>query len=263
MIIGTPPAEVASALAATGVRLGLFRDRLMWYPELPSTNDVAALMAAREASEGTVVVADAQTAGRGRRGRSWCSPPGAGLYVSVLLRPVPRAAALLTLAAGVALAEGIARSTGLRTTLKWPNDVYVDGRKLAGILAEAGTSPAGTSYAVLGFGLNVTRASYPPDVGVRATSLEVELGTIVDRGLVLAECLAALAQQYEALHGPDGSTVRQWRDWARPMLNRLVEWDHNATVARGVAEDVDDAGALLVRTASGIERILAGDVRWS
>ena len=106
-----------------------------------------------------MIIADTQTAGRGRQGRSWCSPPGAGLYVSVVMRPPLRAVPLLTVGAGVAIAEGIRAATGLTPALKWPNDVYVGARKLAGILAEAGSIPGGAQHVVLGFGINVLPAA--------------------------------------------------------------------------------------------------------
>ena len=136
----TLPDDLATALAMAGDRPGIFGRRVLWYAEVGSTNDVAAALADRGEPEGTVVVADAQSAGRGRHGRAWASPPGAGLYMSTLTRPAAHAVGLLTIAAGVAIAEGIQAATGLQPQLKWPNDIYMDGRKLAGILAEAGTS---------------------------------------------------------------------------------------------------------------------------
>src|SRR5262249_594491 len=151
-------------LAAAASRLGPLASEVMWYAEVPSTNDVAAACAERGAGEGCVIVADTQTAGRGRHGRSWCSPPGAGLYVSLVLRPLPHALPLLTVGAGVAVAEGIRAATGLAPALKWPNDVYVGSRKLAGILAEAGAAPDGAQHVVLGVGINLLPAAYPGEM---------------------------------------------------------------------------------------------------
>jgi BirA family biotin operon repressor/biotin-[acetyl-CoA-carboxylase] ligase len=257
------PPEIADALARASDRLGRFAQRVLWYPELTSTNDVAASLADRGAPEGTIVAADAQTAGRGRQGRVWVSPPGAGLYVSVVLRPRRDAAALLTLAAGVALSEGIEAATGLPTDVKWPNDVYVALRKLAGILAEAGSSGTGLHHVILGCGINILPAAFPPDIARRATSLESELGRPVDRGLVLAECLAGLASRYADLEARRLSAiVEAWRGRAALTFGRAVEWDVSGTVRRGVAENIDDAGALLVRTDGGVTRVVAGEVRW-
>ena len=112
--------------------------------------------------------------------------------MSTLTRPAAHAVGLLTLAAGVAIAEGIQAATGLQPQLKWPNDIYMEGRKLAGILAEAGTSSAGVQYVILGCGINLMPAAYPPDVAARATSIESELGRPIDRGLLLVQCLTAL-----------------------------------------------------------------------
>ena len=257
------PEDIRDALARAADRLEPFGRRLLWYAEITSTNDVAASLADAGAEEGTVVAADAQTAGRGRQGRVWVSPPGAGLYVSIVLRPWRDVASLLTLAAGVALSEGIEAATGLATHVKWPNDVYVSDRKLAGILAEAGSSGAGLHHVIVGCGINVLPAAFPPEIARRATSIESELGRPIDRGLVLAECLASLAARYADLQARRASAVVEaWRRRAALTFGRAVEWDANGAVRRGVAENIDDVGALLVRTDAGVARVLAGEVRW-
>ena len=258
------PPEIGAALARAADRLGPFACQVQWYGELSSTNDLAAEYAQRGAREGSVVLADSQTAGRGRQGRTWYSPPGAGLYLSIVLRPEQRVIPLVTIAAGVALADGIRGATGLVAILKWPNDVYVGSRKLAGILAEAGSSSIGLPHVVLGIGINMLPAAYPPEVAARATSLEGELGHEVDRGVVLADCLAALAARYDDLQRDRTEAVLlAWRAYARPLLGREVEWDERNGVRRGVAEDVDASGALLVRTADSVTRLVSGDVRWT
>jgi len=259
------PPDVADALAAAAPRLGLFSRQILWFTDVPSTNDVALQLAERGAHEGCVVAAECQTAGRGRQGRSWWSPAGAGLYVSLILRPGAAVAPVLTLGTGVALAEGIAAATGLTPTLKWPNDLYVNERKLGGILAEAGTSRniQSPNHVVLGFGINIRPAAYPADLSARATSLESELGRPVDRGTVLCECLAALMERYTRLQaGGVAPILEEWRVLAKPMLHRLIEWDGPSGTRRGIAEDVDASGALLVRTSIGRERLIAGEVRW-
>ena len=257
------PEDLAEPLARAADRLGRFAHTVVWYEETSSTNTVAASLAEKGAEEGCVVLADAQSAGRGRLGSSWSSPPGAGIYASVILRPSIQVSPIITLATGVAIADGIQAATGLRTDLKWPNDVYVGDRKLAGILAEAGVAAGGTSHVVMGFGINVMPASYPPDVAARATSIESELGRPVDRGLVFAECLAALAQRYRQVQEAQGSQVLSaWRGRARSVLGRGVEWDVDGQTRRGVAQDIDDTGALVVRTDEGVMRVLAGEMRW-
>jgi BirA family biotin operon repressor/biotin-[acetyl-CoA-carboxylase] ligase len=222
-------------------------------------------MAERGTPEGRVIVANAQSAGRGRHGRSWVSPPGAGLYVSTVLRPPSHALPLLTIAAGIAVAEAIQASTGLVTDVKWPNDVYAHGRKVAGILAEASSSSAAAAiqHVVVGAGINVMPAAYPPEIAGRATSLEVELGRDVDRGLLLAEYLCALAARYQDLLDRRGdAVVGAWRARAASMLGRRVEWEGGGATREGVALDIDDTGALVVRTTAGPVRLAAGEVRW-
>jgi BirA family biotin operon repressor/biotin-[acetyl-CoA-carboxylase] ligase len=164
----------------------------------------------------------------------------------------------LTIAAGVAVAEGIAFATGLSPHVKWPNDVHVGGRKLAGILAEGAVG-----HVVLGIGINVQSAVYPPEVAARATSIEAELSRPVDRGLVLAECLAALASRYRELQSGRGRrVVDAWRRRAAPMLGRRVEWESAGTHQVGLAEDIDDDGALIVKVGAQTQKIRSGEVRW-
>jgi len=257
------PRDIADALVEVGSRLGIFGAGLSWYEQATSTNDLAAARAQDGAPEGWVVAAGAQTSGRGRLGRSWASPSGAGVYASAILRPPQDIVSLVTIAAGVAIAEGVEAATELRATLKWPNDVQAGPRKLAGILAEAGGAGVRPHYVVVGFGINVTSAPYPADVAARATSIEGELGHPCDRGLVLAECLAALADRYRALQqGGAASVTSAWRARAAGYLGREVEWDADGATRRGIAEDIDPRGALLVRTDRGIVPVISGEVRW-
>jgi BirA family transcriptional regulator, biotin operon repressor / biotin---[acetyl-CoA-carboxylase] ligase len=258
------PEEFAAALARmSDGRVSIVRE-VHWCDEVPSTNDVAAAYADRGEPEGVLVLARTQTAGRGRLGRTWQSPAGAGVYASILLRPPAHALPLLTIAAGVAIADGVRVSTGLAPTLKWPNDLYVNDRKLAGILTEAGARADGVSHAVVGFGINLRPAAYPPAVASRATSIEAELGREIGPGSVLAECLTALSSRYDDLRaGRTASVIDAWRVYARPMLRRPVEWEEAGGRRRGLAEDVDETGALVVRTDAGMVRVMSGEVRWT
>jgi BirA family biotin operon repressor/biotin-[acetyl-CoA-carboxylase] ligase len=262
--LSTPlPAEFEHVSVPSGFRI-------VWHDSIGSTNDAAARLGDAGEPEGLVVVADAQTAGRGRLGRPWASPPGAGIYASVLLRPEPAAARLLTLAAGVALADGIEAATGLGAAIKWPNDLIIAGgvgaadwRKLAGILAEGGVSSAGAPWVVVGFGINVQPAAYPAEIAARATSLEAELGRPVERAFVLAECLAALARRHDDLrHGRTRDVLDAWRRRAAATLGRRVAWDEDGRARQGTVRGIDDAGALVVRQESGDARVVAGEVRW-
>ena len=240
-----------------------------WLDSTGSTNDVAARLAESGAGEDNMVVAEMQTAGRGRHGRVWFSPPGAGLYVSMIMRPAgattgeENPAALLTLAAGVAIAEAVRAVTGLPSQIKWPNDIVVGTRKLAGILAE-GVVQAGTlQYIVLGFGLNLRTAAYPPELSARATSIEAETGRPVDLALMLAEITAALGDRYADLRdGRFDAILSAWRQLAARVPGAKVEWHSPRGVVCGLAEDIDRHGALLVRVGTKLERVIAGEVRW-
>lgn len=266
------PAELAEALSAAGGTLGRLGSRVLYFPSIGSTNDVAAALAGHADGEGAVVVADAQSEGRGRRGRSWFSPHGAGLYVSVVLTPArarlapDRATALLTLAAGVALAEAIQHATGLAPDIKWPNDLLIGRRKLAGILAEGVAAPSSTGgihAVVLGFGVNVQRASYPPELSDRVTALETELGRHVDRAALFARSLAALAARYDdLLDARFDAILDAWRRRAPGSRGAEVAWDTLQGTQTGTTAGIDETGALLVQSGDRLERLLAGEVRW-
>ena len=226
---------------------------------LPSTMDAALALAHHGARHGVVIVADEQTAGRGRRGATWQSPAGAGLYLSFIARPRDLTAmSLVTLAAGVAVREAIVRSTGLTADLKWPNDVIVGRRKLAGILAEGVGIGSPDAAVIIGAGVNLQPAAYPTDVASRATSIEGELGRPIDREALFAAILAALWDRLAALEQKPGDILQAWRAASPNANGTRVEWDGN----HGVTAGIDDSGALLVTTNTGIERIIAGELRW-
>jgi BirA family biotin operon repressor/biotin-[acetyl-CoA-carboxylase] ligase len=233
-----------------------------WHESLPSTMDVAAAAAESGSSRGLVVVADEQTAGRGRRGHEWSSPLGAGLYFSSVAR-LSRHVSLLTLAAGVAVRQGILQATGLCVDLEWPNDLVTGGRKLAGILAEGLRVSGPVATVIIGVGINVRAAAYPPDVAFRATSIEAELGRAVDRGAVLAAVLECLHDHVGRLASDHAEGIlREWRSAAPSSTGARVEWETPGGVMSGTTAGVDTTGALLVRTPQGTERIIAGEVRW-
>jgi BirA family biotin operon repressor/biotin-[acetyl-CoA-carboxylase] ligase len=258
------PRELADAIDRVRPRLGRLASALLFFGSIGSTNDVALA----RAEEGLVVVADEQTAGRGRRGHTWFSPAGSGLYVSVVVAPATspvdpvKATTLLTLAAGVAIAEGIEEACGLHVDLKWPNDLHVSRRKLGGILAES--SGAGSRDAVVvGYGLNVRSTAFPRELGDRATSLETELARAVDRHHVLAETLSALSRRYtDLLAGRFDAILDAWRRRAPGAAGARVAWTTHATMRSGVTAGIDDLGALLVQVDDRIERIVSGEVIW-
>ena len=230
--------------------------------------DAAAEAVAAGAAEGFVVVADEQTAGRGRRGHGWQSPPGAGLYLSIVFRPRhdaagARVASLMTLAAGVAVRIGIGRATGLWADLKWPNDLLVGRRKLAGILAEGHGIATDAQAIVVGIGLNLHQAVLDPPVTDRATSIEAELGRIMPRGPVLEELLVSLAEVYERLRrGEADAILREWRAAAPSAVGAAVSWDSGRGICEGITAGLDHDGALLIRTSTAVERVIGGELQW-
>jgi BirA family biotin operon repressor/biotin-[acetyl-CoA-carboxylase] ligase len=258
------PAELVAAMTRASGRVHTFPLNLRWYPTVSSTMDAAAEAVAVGAQEGLVIIADEQSHGRGRRGRVWNSPAGAGLYLSLVLRPaLTQPLALMTLAAGVAVHQAIERSTGLIAALKWPNDVMIGRRKLAGILAEGLDIGLPTQSVVLGIGLNVLESVYPADLAPRVTSLEGELGRPIDRAIVIEELLVTLSAQYDRIRcGAADDILRAWRERAPSGSGTAVEWDSTSGARRGTTRGIDESGALLVQTETGIERLVAGEVRW-
>ena len=221
----------------------------------------AAKQAAREgASHGTVVVANEQTAGRGRLQRSWISPRDANIALSVILYPSLLHLPRLTMMAAVAVARAVERSTGLRPAIKWPNDVMLNGRKVCGILTDSELQGGAVKYAIIGIGLNVNLdPSQYEEIAATATSLYEEVGEKVSRTEVLQALLEELERAYNALQ--DGEAVSE--EWRRRLetLGRQVCVTLTEGVEEGVAEDVDPDGCLLLRKGDGrLKRIVAGDV---
>ena len=267
----TPPGRWSDLdrppLDGPGLAVALTRESRLWrtlevVEEVGSTNAVLAARAADDAPEGAVLVAEHQAAGRGRLDRTWTSPPRAGLTVSVLLRPdVPAARrGWLPLLTGIALAEAVGEVTGVRTSLKWPNDLLaVDGTKLAGILAEA-TGGA----VVVGTGLNVsTTAEELPDTG---TSLSRVTGATVDRAPVLLAFLRAVERRYRrwtaALGDPVASGLASdYLAWSSTVGTQVVVGLPDGSTLEGTATAVDWDGRLVVDTDQGRVDLASGDVR--
>lgn len=216
-----------------------------------STNETAVEKAREGVDEGYVVLADEQTGGRGRRRREWASPSG-GVWTSIVLRPgfAPREASLVTLAASVAVARAV-EETGVDATIKWPNDVLVDGDKLCGILVEMQADAESIDHAVVGIGLNANAAPDVPDAS--PTSLAEHVGE-VDRAELTADLLAELEDAYESGDG----ILDEWRDRSSTLGRRVRVETPNETL-EGVAERVDETGALVLSTDDGERTVTAGD----
>jgi BirA family biotin operon repressor/biotin-[acetyl-CoA-carboxylase] ligase len=237
-----------------------------FFPVTDSTNTRAAELAGKGAAHGSIVCADAQTSGRGRLGRKWESPPGVNLYLSLLLRPPvdPSQAPALTLATAVALAVAIEDVSGLKAALKWPNDLYVDGRKVAGILAEMSADPDRLRHVVIGVGLNVNAdaSSFPGELREKAASLSMIAGRTFRRADVLARFLDAFAECYDAfLSGGFKALLPEWN--RRDLLaGKRALLRHGGEETRGRVLGVEESGMLLFRRegASRTLKVSSGEI---
>jgi len=258
------PRDAAAALASLARRRPDLNLSVSWLSETGSTMDEVAARADHGAPAGTIVGADRQTAGRGRRGHVWASPPRAGLYFSYLLRPRGDVS-LITLAAGVAVIEALA-SVGVSTAeLKWPNDVMVGRRKLAGVLTEAAHLATPEAMVVVGLGLNLEPAAYPPDVASRAVSL-ADAGDIAGAavgGHLLAALLEALHDAWQHLEDGRHEEIRhRWMRSSASAVGARVTWHDARGAVQGLTDGIDGDGALRVRTPHGVERVVGGAVIW-
>jgi BirA family biotin operon repressor/biotin-[acetyl-CoA-carboxylase] ligase len=232
-----------------------------YFPQIGSTNDEASAWAQAGASAGSVVLADEQVAGRGRRGRQWVAAPGAALLLSMVLRPVlaPEALPRVMLLGAVALADVLA-GLGLKPGIKWPNDVQLGEAKVAGILGEGVWQENQLTAVVLGIGVNVTREALPPEAAAvfHATTVETALGRPADR----ADLLAGLVARLDYWRGQiaQDALLDAWRGYCT-MLGQLVQVDTGEAQINGTALDVDATGALLLDVGEDSpRRVLAGDV---
>lgn len=275
----------AIELETLGAQLGttLLGRRIEIHRQVGSTNDLARQAAKRGEPEGLVVLAEEQVAGRGRLGRTWIAPPGCCILCSVLLRPrfSPEHAFYLTIAASLAIYRACKILLGQQTsfeshtsrnsvhspqfsvlTIKWPNDVLLNGRKLSGVLCESALAGRGWDFCVIGLGINVNLSV--EELGPlqnTATSLSIELGRYVDRAQLLAGVLMELERIYFSLHNGRHEAVRdEWED-ALETIGKYVSVSEAGGIIEGQAVRIDHKGALVIRLASGEERhIVAGDV---
>jgi BirA family biotin operon repressor/biotin-[acetyl-CoA-carboxylase] ligase len=259
---GLPP-DLQLALDRLAARRPDLGFEVRWHASLASTMDEVAEAAISGSPAGTVVVADRQTAGRGRRGHTWSSPAGAGLYFSYLARPT-RHVGLVTLTAGVAVREGVARAAGLQAHLKWPNDLLVGNRKLSGVLAEGTGLGTPEASVTIGVGVNLRPAAYPPEVAARATNLESEVGAPAPAAVLLVTILESLADRLRDLDADrPGDILQAWRAAAPSAIGTAVTWSDGSIQKAGVTAGIDDEGALLVRTTAGTERVVGGELDWA
>lgn len=233
------------------------------FDEIDSTNRYLMAQARAGAPEGVVAVADVQTAGRGRLGRQWTAPPGSSLLVSLLVRPDLEAtrAHLVTLAAGVGACEAVFLTAGFAPSLKWPNDLIVGDRKLAGMLSEADLRDGRLDALVVGIGINVNWTDFPDEIVATATACNVVAGGPVDREALLHALLGRFEAWYDTLAGPDGdrAVLGAYRDRCA-TLGREVRVELAGGTVTGRAVNVSDDGHLLVDTGHDTTELAVGDV---
>ncbi len=260
-LLGAPDRLIADDLHARIGECPLARE-ILAFEETSSTNDVAARLGRDGRGSGVLVFAERQTAGRGRFGRRWDSAPRAGLWFSLLLRPDfstalwPR----LTTWAGVSAATAIERTTGLEARMKWPNDILVGGKKVAGILAECSSDAGRTMFAVIGIGLNVNHEAMPDELAARAASLRQFAGRAIDRAALAAAIVAELAARLPAVDA-DFPTILAEASRRSTVLGSWIRLDSADISFEGHAEDLDSEGNLLLRLSDGSLRTMtAGEV---
>ncbi len=253
------PSSIVAQMLRSGLYTAVIGRSVRFYQSTGSTMDDVAEWARTGAGEGAVVVAETQSASRGRMGRRWVSDEG-NLYFSVLFRPEPDALPLLSPLAGVAVARSIRQVAGLHPSIKWPNDVMIDGRKVAGILAESALSGSQVQHAIVGIGINVALdVSSDPEIAATATSLNRAAEAEINR----AELLRRILQHMDALYldiRRGRSPIPEWRRWLDTLGQRVIV-THYGAADTGLAEDIDEQGNLLLRTEAGeLLTLTAGDI---
>ena len=263
-ILRSAPDRLIEPEIVKGLQTKLVGREIICYDAVDSTNIVLKELARQGAENGTVVVADTQGTGRGRMERAFFSPPGKGIWVSILLRPdfLPQEAPKCTLMAAVAVAQAMEKF-GLRAAIKWPNDILHDGRKLVGILTEMSAEMDRVNYIVIGIGINVNIAEedFPEELRPIATSLMQMKGEPLSRVAFLQELLRALDVLYaDVQRAGFGSVLSAWREYAITLGQEVRVIGVAGETFEGMAADIDEDGALLIDTPEGKKRVLAGDV---
>lgn len=251
--------KLTEAFIASGLDTTFVGRNIICHSKIASTMDAAKKMALESAPEGSVIIADEQTAGKGRIGRLWSSPRGC-IALSVILYPKPAYLSSLIMVASLAVMHAITDVTGLHPQIKWPNDILINGKKVCGILAESGAQANRGNYAVIGIGINVNlRATCLDEVSLTATSLSDELGGRVSRLEIVRKLLLEIERLY--ISAQEGEAV--FREWQQNLvtLGRPVNAKSGDKVYEGIAESVERDGSLMLRLRDGsLKRIVAGDV---
>ena len=251
--------NLSADVITKGLKTRFIGQRVLYYPSLTSTMEVARQEARQGAVEGTVIIADEQTGGRGRLKRGWLTPRG-NIAVSIILYPSPTYLPSLIMLASLAVVHSIEAATGLKSQIKWPNDVLINGKKVCGILIESDVQGNTVNYTIIGIGINVNlRLADFPEIQPIATSLSNELGREVSRLSVIRHLFVEIERLYLTLSTGE-SIYEEWRD-RLVTLGKKVHVTAGETIYEGVAESVARDGSLLLRSLDGsVTRIVAGDI---
>jgi BirA family transcriptional regulator, biotin operon repressor / biotin---[acetyl-CoA-carboxylase] ligase len=243
---------------------GQIGHKIVHYFRADSTNTIALQMAAQGAAHGTVVLAEEQTAGRGRFGRVWYSERSTGIYTSIILRPslAPSAAPVITLMAGVAAREGIERATGLAPDIRWPNDLLLNGKKLCGILTEMSAEVDRLHAVVVGIGINVNHSQIPEELAPIATSLRLEGGRVYSRVQIMAALLRQIELNYRSLLQEGSESItRRWAAASSYATGKRIRVSTGREEFHATTDGLDVSGALRIRRDDGREELLvAGEI---
>lgn len=245
-------------------KTGWAGQEVVYFDLTDSTNVQARILAEQRAAHGTLVVADRQTGGKGRRGRSWDSPGGEGIFMSLLLRPEMNAvnASMLTLIMALAAEKGVREATGLESQIKWPNDLVLNKKKICGILTEMSTDQMEIKYVIIGTGINVCQTQFPEEIKATATSLYLESGEKISRSKIIGCVMEAFEEYYEKFMETEDMSglIEEYNE-------RLVNLNNEVCILaptgdfRGISTGINKDGGLMVRLEDGsVTEVISGEV---
>jgi len=245
-----------------GLKTRVFGNKIYTFNTIDSTNNCAKAVAGCGAQEGTIIIAEKQTAGRGRLGRNWQANPDENLMFSIVLRPrvEPEALNLLPLYVAVCVAQAVEQLTNLQVECKWPNDLLINKKKFAGILIEASVKQNIVEFVVIGVGVNVNQQKFEGELQIKATSLRLAMGRDVDRVTLFREILSTLEANYKTVNS-DGfqSIVPSWLSHSS-IINKQIRVSQQGTVISGIVKGLSTEGGLVLQTENSEKTLFAGDV---